>query len=96
MAIISDGVEETLDERTNILPLQGPRVRWAGVMSGFFVAIGVLIIMGALGLAIGVTALGDPRTATGETASGLGIGAGVWAFITMLVALFVGVWYRPK
>jgi hypothetical protein len=90
MAIIADGVEETLDERTNILPPQGPRVRWAGVMSGFFVAIGVLMIMGALGLAIGVTALGDPRAATGETASGLGIGAGVWAFITMLVALFLG------
>src|SRR6266508_6099976 len=90
MAIIADGVEETLDERTNILPPQGPRVRWAGVMSGFFVAVGVLMIMGALGLAIGVTALGDPRAATSETASGLGIGAGVWAFITMLVALFRG------
>jgi hypothetical protein len=90
MAIINDHVEETLDERTNILPPQGPRVRWAGVMSGFFVAIGVLMLMGALGLAIGVTALGDPRAATGDTASGLGIGAGVWAFITMLVALFLG------
>jgi hypothetical protein len=90
MAIVTDHVEETLVERMNTLPPQGPRVRWAGVMSGFFVAIGVLIMMGALGLAIGVTALGDPRAATGETASGLGIGAGVWAFITMLVALFLG------
>lgn len=43
MAIITDYVEATLDERTNILPPQGPRVRWAGVMSGFFVALGVLI-----------------------------------------------------
>jgi hypothetical protein len=90
MAITANGVEETLNERTNILPPQGPRVRWAGVMSGFFVALGVLMIMGALGLAIGVTALGDPRAATGETASGLGIGAGVWAFITTLLALFLG------
>jgi hypothetical protein len=90
MAIITDHVEETLDERTNMIPPQGPRVRWAGVMSGFFVAIGVLMIMGALGLAIGVTALGDLRAATSETASGLGMGAGVWAFITMLVALFLG------
>jgi hypothetical protein len=90
MAIITDHVEATLDERTNILPPQGPRVRWAGVMSGFFVALGVLMMMGILGLAIGVTALGDPRAATGETASGLGIGAGVWAFITMLVALLLG------
>jgi hypothetical protein len=90
MAIVTDGVETALDERTNILPPQGPRVRWAGVMSGFFVAIGVLMILGALGVAIGVTALGDPRAATSETASGLGIGAGVWAFVTMLVALLLG------
>ncbi|MGH8066255.1 MAG: hypothetical protein ACRERE_13680 [Candidatus Entotheonellia bacterium] len=90
MAIVTDRVEETLDERTNILPPQGPRVRWGGVMSGLFIAIGVLMVMGALGLAIGVTALGDPREATGDTASGLGIGAGVWAFITLLIALFLG------
>jgi hypothetical protein len=90
MAIVTDRAEEALDERTNILPPQGPRVRWGGVMSGLFVAIAVLMIMGALGLAIGVTALGDPRQATGETASGLGIGAGIWAFITLLLALFLG------
>jgi len=90
MATITNHVEETLDERTSSFPPQGPRVRWAGVMGGFFVALGVLMIMGALGLAVGVTGLGDPRAATGETASGLGFGAGVWAFITMLVALFLG------
>jgi hypothetical protein len=90
MAIVSDHVEEALDERTNIFPPQGPRVRWGGVMSGFFIALGVLMVMGALGLAIGITALGDPRVATGETASDFGIGAGIWAFITLLVALFLG------
>jgi hypothetical protein len=90
MAIIPDTGDGALDERTNLLPPQGPRVRWAGVMSGFVVALGVLLLMTALGLAIGVTTLGDPRAATGETASRLGIGAGVWAFITMLVALFLG------
>ena len=90
MAIVTERAEETLDERTNILPPQGPRVRWGGVMSGLFIAIGVLMVMSALGLAIGVTALGDPREATGDTASGLGIGAGVWAFITLLIALFLG------
>jgi len=96
MAIVTDHVEAAFDERTNILPPQGPRVRWAGVMSGLFVALGVLMLMGALGLAIGVTALGDLRAATGETASGLGIGAGVWAFITMLVALLLGGWSPPR
>jgi hypothetical protein len=59
-------------------------------MSGLFVAIGTLMLLIALGLAIGVTALGDPRTATGETASGLGIGAGIWTFISLLISVFLG------
>lgn len=59
-------------------------------MSGVVVALGVLLLMGALGLAIGVTALGDPRAATRATASGLGIGGGVWAFITLVAAVFLG------
>jgi hypothetical protein len=72
------------------VPPLGPRVRWGGVMSGLFVAIGALLLLTALGLAIGITVLGDPRAATDETASGLGIGAGIWAFITLLVAVFFG------
>src|SRR5687768_7241678 len=74
-----------VDERPTPLPPQGTRVRWGGVLSGVVVAVGVLLLMGTLGLAIGVTALGDPRAATGETASSLGIGGGLWAFITLLV-----------
>ena len=58
-------------------------------MSGFVVALGVLLLMGALGLAIGVTALGDPRAATSATASGLGIGGGVWAFITLVAVIYL-------
>jgi hypothetical protein len=96
MAIVTDNLEEARDERTNILPPQGPRVRWTGVMSGFFIALGVMMVMGALGLAIGVTAVGDPRQATGEAASGLGIGAGIWAFITVLVAVFLGAMVSTK
>jgi cytochrome c-type biogenesis protein CcmH/NrfG len=59
-------------------------------MSGLFVAMGTLMLLTALGLAIGITALGDPRAATGETASELGIGTGIWAFITLLVSVFLG------
>jgi hypothetical protein len=104
MALITDRSEDTLEDRTTYeringdviegrptrLPPQGTRVRWGGVMSGFFVALGVLLLMGALGLAIGVTALGDPRAATSATATGLGIGGGVWAFITLMAAVFLG------
>ena len=104
MALITDRSEDTIEDRTTYeringdviegrpkrLPPQGTRVRWGGVMSGFFVALGVLLLMGALGLAIGVTALGDPRAATSATATGLGIGGGVWAFITLVAAVFLG------
>jgi hypothetical protein len=104
MALMTERREETLDARTTEvrtngdmlverpprLPPQGPRVRWTGVLSGLLVALGVLLLLGTLGLAIGVTALGDPRAATGETAAGLGIGGGVWAFLTLLVAVGLG------
>jgi hypothetical protein len=30
------------------------------------------------------------RAATGETAASLGMGAGIWAFITLLVSVFLG------
>ena len=59
-------------------------------MSGFVTALGVVLLLSALGLAVGVTALGDPRNATGETATGLGIGAGIWTGITLLIAYFLG------
>ena len=90
MAIPTEHIQATVVEGRDIIAPVGPRVRWGGVMSGLFVAIGTLMLLTTLGLAIGITALGDPRAATGETASGLGIGAGIWAFITLLVSVFLG------
>jgi hypothetical protein len=90
MALTTERPQDTMLAATEVVPPLGPRVRWGGVMSGLFVAIGVLMLLTALGLAVGVTVMGDPRAATGETASGLGIGAGIWGFITLLVAVFLG------
>jgi hypothetical protein len=90
MANRTEHLEETVVVPTQVVTPLGPRVRWSGVMSGFFVAIAALLLLTALGLAVGITVLGDPRAATGETASGLGIGAGIWAFISLLVACFFG------
>ena len=92
MALMTNRREETIDARTTEVRTNGdilverpprrelwrPRVRWTGVLSGLVVALGVLLLLGTLGLAIGVSALGDPRAATGVTAAGLGIGGGVW------------------
>jgi hypothetical protein len=59
-------------------------------MSGVVMALGIVLLLTALGLAIGLTAVGDPRAATAGTATGLGIGTGLWAALTFLVAYFLG------
>jgi hypothetical protein len=82
-------VVERVQERSTVLAPTGPRVRWGGVMSGFVVALGALMLLTALGLAIGLTALDDLRVVTRQDASGLGLGAGVWAFLTLLVTFFL-------
>jgi hypothetical protein len=90
MAVITEHTEGAVVAHSDIVPPLGPRVRWGGVMSGFFIAVATLIFLTALGLAVGINVLGDPRAATIETAEGLGIGAGIWTFITLLVAYFLG------
>ena len=71
-------------------PPIGVRVRWGGVTSGWIMALGTLLFLTTLGLAIGITALGDPRTADSPTASGLGMGAGLWGAVSLLIASFLG------
>jgi hypothetical protein len=78
------------DRHTEVSPPVGPRVRWGGVMSGFVVAMGTILLLTALGLAIGITTLGDPRASTDYIESGLGIGASLWGAITLLLACFLG------
>ena len=77
-------------EADRMTPPIGVRVRWGGVTSGWIMALGTLLLLTTLGLAIGITALGDPRTADSATASGLGLGAGLWGAVSLLIALFLG------
>lgn len=69
-----------------LLRTEGLRVSWGGIFGGVLLAVGLLILLTSLGLAVGVSAV-QP----GETeASTLGTGAGIWAAVSLLVALFVG------
>ena len=69
-----------------VVATDGMRVSWGGIWGGVLVALGVLMLLTALGLAIGVTAV-DP----GQTASStIGAGAGIWGSLSLLIALFVG------
>ena len=65
---------------------EGMKVSWGGVFAGVLVAMGVSMLLAALGVAIGVSAV-DP----GETdPSTIGIGAVVWGGVQLLIALFIG------
>lgn len=64
----------------------GMKVSWGGIFGGVLVALGVLMLLTALGLAVGISA-----AQPGETSpSTLGTGAGIWGALSLLVALFVG------
>jgi hypothetical protein len=66
--------------------IEAVRVSWGGIWSGVLVAMGVLLLLTSLGLAIGVSAV-DP---TAPDAQPIGIGAAVWAAISLLLALYIG------
>jgi hypothetical protein len=69
-----------------ILRGEGMKVSWGGIFGGVLVAVGLLLLLTALGVAVGITA-----AQPGETqASTLGTGAGIWAGVSLLIALFVG------
>ena len=76
---------EPLDNRNTVvealsMPDKRDRVRWGPIIGGIFVAIATQLILSALGAAIGLSA--------GASA----IGVGIWAVISLLIALFIGSW----
>ena len=78
--------ERRRDYAARVGSLEGLKVSWGGVWGGVLVAIGLLLLLSVLGVAIGVTAV-DP----GETqAERVGTGIGVWGGLSLLIALFVG------
>ena len=70
----------------SILRVEGMKVSWGSIFGGVLVAVGLLLLLTALGVAVGVSA-----AQPGETdAATLGTGAGIWAAVSLLLALFVG------
>jgi hypothetical protein len=69
-----------------ILRAEGVKVSWGGIFGGVLVAVGLLLLLTALGVAVGISAAQPGQT----DASTLGTGAGIWAGLSLLVALFIG------
>jgi hypothetical protein len=64
----------------------GMRVSWGGIFGGVLVAVGLLLLLAALGVAVGISSI-DPQSTT----LGLfGTGAGIWTGVSLLLALFMG------
>jgi hypothetical protein len=78
--------QERRQLRYSAVRAEGMRVSWGGIWGGVLVALGVLLLLTALGVAVGVSAI-DPLQSEVES---FGTGAGIWAAFSLLLALFVG------
>jgi hypothetical protein len=70
-------------------PFAGPpiRISWGAIFGGTVAALGVGILLHALGFALGLTAI-DPNDPS--SLRGSGMFTGVWSLVTSFIALFVG------
>ncbi|WP_225409814.1 hypothetical protein [Stigmatella hybrida] len=73
--------------RMEMVPTAPFKLSWGAILGGTFVALGVWILLYALGLALGLSSV-DPGN-PGSVRSA-GIGTGIWSLIAPLIALFVG------
>src|SRR5690606_20139437 len=66
--------------------LSGFRISWGGIWAGVLTAMGTLLFLTTLGVAIGISAV-DPGQTQADT---FGTGAAIWSGLSLLIALFVG------
>ena len=66
------------------------RISWGAILAGAAVAMAIYALLMALGVAVGMSVSDDVNTRT------LGSSAGVWGFISLLIALFVGGWVTTQ
>lgn len=82
-------------ERSEVVVRQGAatRLAWGPIIGGAIAALSMWILLYALGLAVGLSAV-DPANA--GSLRGSGIFTGVWSLFVPLVALFVGGWVASR
>jgi hypothetical protein len=66
--------------------MEGFRVSWGGVWGGVLVTMGMLLLLGALGMAIGASTIVPGRADPQKVMTA----AGIWGAASLLVALFTG------
>jgi hypothetical protein len=73
----------------------GMRVSWGGIWAGVLAALGTLLLLSTLGLAVGIAAgnAGAPtvdNTTGNVNAGAVGTAAVIWSTISLLISMFVG------
>lgn len=63
------------------------RVRWGSVWAGVVVALGILLVLSAIGVAIGFAVTG---IATPEAIRAISLALAIWTAFSAIIALFVG------
>lgn len=86
MAVENAVVRETVVETPPPIFSVQSRVSWGALLGGATVALAIYSLLTMLGLAIGFTVM--DRMDEGN----VGMGAGIWAFVSLLIALFFGGW----
>jgi hypothetical protein len=72
-----------------IVAPQRTRISWAAIFSGVVIAIAIQLVLALLGAGIGLS-LVDPVQGSTPSASGFGIGAGIYWILSTIAALGVG------
>lgn len=82
-------------ERTGIHYGYGERhISWAAVFGGVFVALACQATLTLLGVGLGFAVLDPSQGVRGLT--GIGIGTGVWLFISALISFYIGGWVSGR
>lgn len=69
--------------RESLKELGPTHLNWGAILGGSFFALGLMTLLGWLGLAIGLSIVGNAP-------QGAGVWMAVWAFLVPIIALFVG------
>ncbi len=72
---------------TVVTPTYGHRLSWGAIFAGLVTALGVMVLLSVLGLAVGLSSVDSD-----DQPGNFGLGAGIWGGISALIAFFVGGW----
>jgi hypothetical protein len=70
------------------------RISWGAILAGTIAALAVQLLFTLLGISIGAW-VADPARGT-EGMRGIGTGAGIWALVSFIIALFCGGWIAGR